>query len=272
MKKEISKYILFFIVLFIWCLSLVHMIHPDYDLWARLIVGMSIVENGIVLKQDFYSYTQTNTIWLDHEWGASVFIYLWTKLADLLNANKLVMLSYLKALLSFLTFAIAATCVYIRKPKHSQANNILYFALAIMAVNVVFASIVRCHMFTFLFFALWILILESYRIYNKKWLLYLLPFIMLIWGNTHGGCLSGLGILVIYTIGEFFNQKDFKPYVYTLIISFLTLFINPYGIDYVKFIFTAGTMNREWISEWQSPFSMNTQAIKFIMFFFFMII
>lgn len=262
--------ILFFVTLLIWCFALAYPINPDYDLFARLIVGKSVIENGFILKHDFYSYAPTH-LWLDHEWGASAIIYWVSTLSEFFNKSILTTLSAFKSLLVFGIFAIATICVNVRNSKYSSFN-ILYFALAVFASNIVFASTVRCHMFSFLLFALFVLILELYRLHGKKWLLAILPFLMLLWGNTHGGCLSGLGLILIYAVGEFLNKKNPIPYLITLIVSSIVLFVNPYGFEYVKFLFTAGTMSREWISEWASPFATTFYAFKFKIYFIFMIL
>lgn len=262
--------ILFFVTLLIWCFALAYPINPDYDLFARLIVGKSVIENGFILKHDFYSYAPTH-LWLDHEWGASAIIYWVSTLSEFFNKSILTTLSVFKSLLVFGIFAIATICVNVRNSKYSSFN-ILYFALAVFASNIVFASTVRCHMFSFLLFALFVLILELYRLHGKKWLLAILPFLMLLWGNTHGGCLSGLGLILIYAVGEFLNKKNPIPYLITLIVSSIVLFVNPYGFEYVKFLFTAGTMSREWISEWASPFATTFYAFKFKIYFIFMIL
>lgn len=262
--------ILFFVTLLIWCFALAYPINPDYDLFARLIVGKSVIENGFILKHDFYSYAPTH-LWLDHEWGASAIIYWVSTLSEFFNKSILTTLSAFKSLLVFGIFAIATICVNVHNSKYSSFN-ILYFALAVFASNIVFASTVRCHMFSFLLFALFVLILELYRLHGKKWLLAILPFLMLLWGNTHGGCLSGLGLILIYAVGEFLNKKNPIPYLITLIVSSIVLFVNPYGFEYVKFLFTAGTMSREWISEWASPFATTFYAFKFKIYFIFMIL
>ena len=262
--------ILFFVTLLIWCFALAYPINPDYDLFARLIVGKSVIENGFILKHDFYSYAPTH-LWLDHEWGASAIIYWVSTLSEFFNKSILTTLSVFKSLLVFGIFAIATICVNVRNSKYSPFN-ILYFALAVFASNIVFASTVRCHMFSFLLFTLFVLILELYRLHGKKWLLAILPFLMLLWGNIHGGCLSGLGLILIYAVGEFLNKKNLIPYLITLIVSSIVLFVNPYGFEYVKFLFTAGTMSREWISEWASPFATTFYAFKFKIYFIFMIL
>ena len=269
-KKNILP-IIFFLTLLLWCFASAFPVQPDYDLWARLIAGMSIVENHSVLKHDFYSYTFSN-YWYDHEWGASAVIYWFSKLNKLFGISKLEMLSILKSSLMFLIFAITALCVWLRKPKNSPPFQILYFVIAASVSNFVFALTVRCHMFTFLFFTILLTILEAYRIYNKKILLMFIPPLMLIWVNTHGGCLSGYGILLLYIFGEYLNDKEIKPYLITLIVSLAAIFINPYGIGYVKYLFSAGLMQRELISEWCSPFAHSNllYGLKFKLYAIFM--
>jgi hypothetical protein len=97
--------------------------------------------------------------------------------------------------------------------------------------------------------------LEKVRKDEQNKLLFLLPLIMLFWCNIHGGCVSGLGLIGMYAVGEFLNKKSVKKYFITLIACVLMLFINPYGIDYVKFIFMATTMARPFVTEWISPFA-----------------
>lgn len=269
-KKNILP-IIFFLTLLLWCFASAFPIQPDFDLWARLIAGMSIVENHTILKHDFYSYTATNC-WIDHEWGASAFIYWFSKLNHLFGISKLETLSILKSSLMFLVFAVTAFCVWLKSPKNSTPFQILYFVIAATVANFIFALTVRCHMFTFLFFAILLTVLEAYRIYNKKLLLAIVPPLMLIWINTHGGCLSGFGILLLYIFGEYLNDKNVRPYIITLIVSLLATFINPYGIGYVKFLFSAGVMQRDFISEWCSPFANPNilYGIKFKIYAFFM--
>jgi hypothetical protein len=132
--------------------------------------------------------------------------------------------------------------------------EIIYFIIGVSAMPTILHSSLRCHFFTFLFFSIFLYILELVRKNNNYKLLALLPFIMLFWCNIHGGCVSGLGLLFIYSIGEFLNKKPFKWYLITLFCSFIVMFINPYGFDYIKFIFMASLMKRPFVTEWISPF------------------
>lgn len=261
------KKILFIVTLFIFCIGLYCFTNPtpDNDLWARLIAGSYIVENLSVAKFDFLSYTPTHP-WYDHEWGASVFFYLALKY---FGENGLFLLG---GFLSALTVFFCYKTVEIRKPKSSVAFNILYYAFMFWIVSSRMGAVVRCLIFTCLFFSIFLYILERYRNKGGKCLI-LLPLLMLFWCNIHGGCMSGFLLLGIYIIGEFLNKKPVKPYIYTFFACIPVLFINPYGVEYVKFLFYAATMPRIYISEWFSPFLGNnlTAYLRYKLYLIFII-
>lgn len=242
------KKFLFIITLFIFSMGLccISNCFPDNDLWARLIAGAHIVEKLSILKYDFLSYTETHT-WYDHEWGASVFFYLALKYFG--HAGIIL----LKGFLAGLTLYFCYKTVEIRKPQSTIPFNITYFAIMFLVALNNLGPTTRCLMFTCVFFSVFMYILECARAGKKK-LLFLLPFLMLLWSNIHGGCMSGIGLIGIYIVGEFLNKKTFKEYIFALIGCLLALFINPYGFEYVKFLFFATTMNREMITEWRSAF------------------
>ena len=242
-----KKY-LFIITIFILSMGLccVYNCFPDNDLWARLIAGAHVVEKLSVLKYDFLSYTETHP-WYDHEWGASIFFYI--ALKHFGHAG----LILLKGILAALTLFFCYKTVEVRKPQSTIPYNITYFAIMFLVALNNFGPTTRCLMFTCLFFSIFMYILECARAGRKK-LLILLPILMILWSNIHGGCMSGIGLIGLYIVGEFLNKNTFKEYIYTLIGCLFALFINPYGIEYVKFLFYATTMNREMITEWRSAF------------------
>lgn len=239
----------FYILLFLLCAAIaVKVSNYDYDMWARLIAGMAIVQTGQVLKYDFLSYTPTHA-WYDHEWGSSVFFYIFQH-----NLGHLGLL-LLQVLLIFLTMIFLVKIVKLRCSKEYDYKNILIYFVALNAFLVTYSALIRCQSFTFLFFTIELYILELVRKNNNYRLLFILPFLFLFWGNMHGGVVSGLGLLVLYTIGELLNKKPFKHYLIASVICPLMLFINPYGIEFVKFLIKAVTMPRQDVVEWWSIFS-----------------
>ncbi len=241
------KKILFLVVLCIFCIGICcGYNYPDNDLWARLIAGAHVIEKFSVLKYDFLSYTPTHT-WYDHEWGASAIFYFVLKY---FGTNGLIIL---RGMLCALIVFVCYKTVELRNPKSTVPYNILYFAFMFLAAYNAIGPVIRCLLFTCLFFSFFLYVLERARLGKKKTLL-LLPFIMIFWGNIHGGCISGLGLIGLYILGEFLNKKPFKEYIYVLLACLLALFVNPYGINYVKFLFSAALMKRDYITEWVSSF------------------
>ena len=238
--------LLFLITLFFLILAFsMSATHFDFDLWARLIAGMGVINGGHVLTEDFLSYTPVHTWWA-HEWGAGVIFYAFLKF---LGPYSLIIL---QAIMLFLIFFTISQIVKLRT--NETPYNILFYFFTLMAVMDNLNNPIRCHMFSFLFFTIFIYILEKVRQGNNK-LLFIIPFMTILWNNIHGGVVSGLGLIGMYALGEFLNKKSYLKYIYTLIVSLLTLIINPWGYKYIQFLFMANTMQRPYIIEWRGLFS-----------------
>lgn len=263
MKKY--KPLLFYTTLFLLILAFSTTAqYFDFDLWARLIAGKGVIDGGHVLKADFLSYTPVHT-WWDHEWGAGVIFYLCLKLFGPYS------LIILQAVLLFGIFFILSKIIKLRT--NICPYNFLFYFFALMALMQNLNNPVRCHLFSFLFFALFIYILEKVRNGSNK-LIYLLPVITIFWNNIHGGVVSGIGLILMYAIGEYLNNKPFKQYINILIISIFCMLLNPWGYNYIKFLLVANTMKRPDIMEWWGIFSKfhKFKQIPFKIFMFFTVI
>lgn len=238
---------IFYVMLFLFILAFTLAANAyDYDLWARLIVGKHVIQTGDVLRADFLSYTETIP-WFDHEWGSGVIFYLTYKYFSHVG------FVILQALLTFLLFFTISKTIKLRGVKTTTPYNFLFYMFTSFAFIYLFDQIIRCQMFTFLFFAIFLYILELARA-GKNGPLYVLPAIMLVWNNMHAGCVAGLGLIIIYIIGELINRKPASKYILPFIFSLLVLPINPWAFAYLKFLFMATTMNRHLIGEWQNIF------------------
>ena len=245
--KNNSNFFLSLFILFISTIIVLSHNTIDMDYWARLIQGNAFLQIGEILKQDIFSYIPTHK-WIDHEWGTSI---IFSFVQNTFGFNGIL---FLRIFIVFSIFFMIFKTIKLETSNNSILLNICYFIFAIYAIPTVSQSGLRCHFFTFLFFSVFIYILEVVRKKERKKLLLILPPIMLFWANMHGGCVSGLGIIAIYALGEFLNKKPYKQYLFALFLCSITLFINPYGIDYVKFILMATTMHRPFVTEWISPF------------------
>ena len=250
------KPIIFYVVFFLFVLAFGTITNNyDCDLWARLIAGMGFIQSGHVLKQDFLSYTPTHQ-WFDHEWGSGVIFYL---IHHFFSSAGLMVL---QAVLIFLTFFFISKIVKLRGCKSTTAYNFLFYYFTFISFSYIIYAPVRCQMFSFLFFTVFLYILELARVGKFK-PMWLLPIIMIVWNNLHGGCVAGIGLIFLYVIGEFLNKKPVKPYVIALVLSVIVLPINPWGFAYLGFLFKAVSMQRPLITEWDNIFSDMVDCSKF---------
>lgn len=250
LKIDVKAFV-FYVVLFLFILGFsTTASNYDLDLWARLIAGMGFVQTGHVLKHDFLSYTPTH-IWYDHEWGSGVVFYLVHQVFGVAG------FLFLQTALVFLLFFTISKVIKLRGTTTTTSYNFLFYYFTFMAFSYVADMPVRCQLFSFLFFTVYLYILESARNGKLKLLWFLSP-LMLLWNNLHGGCVVGLGLIVLYIVGELLNRKPFKNYIYALLGTLVVLPINPWGFEYLGFLFKANTMTRSMIMEWQSLLSKNT--------------
>ncbi len=243
------KPVLFYITMFSFLFAMscfFNGVDPDY--WAKLLQGKAFFELGHILKQDPYSFMES-PFWYDHEWGSSIVFYFIQSHFGWLG------IIFLKSILLFLILFFIIQSIKLQNIKHTKTPyNIVIFFFILHSMYTLITSGIRCHYFTFMFFTMFIYMLELVRHKNKNLLLFLFPPIMLLWNNLHGGCVAGLGLIFLYAVGEFLNKKSFAKYIYTFLASSIMLFINPYGVNYVKYLISATTMKRPLIMEWQNPF------------------
>jgi len=259
--------VIFYISLFLYIFTISICTNGvDFDFWARLVVGKTFFQTGTLLNFDFQSFGPTRQ-WFDHEWGSSLIFY------SILDKFGDIGIIIFKTILIFLTYFLITRIILLRR-KHKETNsaqnpfaaapfNILFFILLIQAsLDIVFSTI-RCQNLSFVFFMIWFYALEKSRLEKNYKILWLLPVSMIIWSNIHGGCFTGLGLLFIYIIGEYLNKKPYKPYILAFITSIILMFINPYGIKYVYFLFYAITLKRPAITEW-APIFHKIHAAHFL--------
>ncbi len=220
---------------------------PDYDLWARLAVGSIFFATGHVLKHDIFSFLPTKVLWVDHEWGSGVVFYFFVKYFG--DSG----LFILKALILFAIFFLIIKTIRLQNGKNTA--GIFYFIFLGFSLLPGIANLLRSQMFTYLFFTLWIYILEKMRREEIR-LPWILPLTMLCWVNMHGGFLAGIGLVIIYAFGALLNREKYLKYFGLLALIIPVTLINPYGFHLWNFIIDAALMPRPYVTEWM-PVSFN---------------
>ncbi len=163
----------------------------DIDFWWHLRTGQLIAESGAVPRVDPFSFTAAGRPWVAHEW-------LWE-----LGVFRLYRLGGYRAavLLSAIIVTLAYAILY-RLLRHLGANEIAAAALVLWAAFLGVPNLgARPREFTFLFFALFLDRLYRYRT-GESGQLWLLPLLMPLWANLHGGFVFGLGLLGLFALSE----------------------------------------------------------------------
>ena len=232
----------------------------DFDLWGRLINGRHVVEVGTPCFNDILSYIPRHT-WYDPEWLTGALMYLVQSNFGLHGLN---VLNFITGYLIILSLFFAIKNIY---KNVASPYFILFYLSVILVLSDIIFGVLRCQVVTYILISIWILMLETIRKGNNK-LLFLLPLIMLFWLNTHGGCIAGVGILILYIIGEALNKKPWKKYLIALIPTCLVFLVNPWGFEYIEFMINSAFIDRTGIAEWGSLFkSLREGDFYFYVFF-----
>ncbi len=232
-------------LLLLACFLSIYSNYADLDLWHRLMVG-SIFFNtgGGILYHDIFSYMPVKPLWVDHEWGSGVVFYF---LRHYFGDAGLLLL---KASSFFGVLALIWQANKLVSPKAFH-NRFLFYFISAWGLFPAYLYTVRCHVFTYFFFTLWVLVLEKMR-RGESGLLWIFPLTMIFWVNLHGGFVAGLGLMGIYAVGEVLNKKNPMRILTALGFTLPVTLLNPYGVEYWKYIIEAVTMPRPYITEWQS--------------------
>lgn len=217
----------------------------DSDLWWHLATGRFIIENREIPTKDFYSHTNSGREWIDHEWLSQAFFYA---IYDQFGLSGIV---FLKASLTIIGLGL----LY----KRSLLLSGNFFALVALVTAAELsrrAWIERPLMFTFAFLSLSLYLLESHAKgqSNRLWML---PFLVAVWANLHGGFIIGILVILIYAIGFFWSgeRQKSKNLLIVAFVSTLAALFNPYtyrGLLY-PFQYAQQSIHARFIMEWQSP-------------------
>jgi len=231
-------------ILFITILNTLSITVADPDLWGNLAFGRLFWESGRFPYQDVYSYVPTLNPWICHEWLTGVIFYPLYKETGALG------LQFIRYLISILTVVLIYLTARKRGADLLGAAVALFITIGFLGIGY---SPVRAQVFTYCFFALTLYLLEKVRRTGRWHVMFVIPIIMIIWCNLHGGFVAGLGLIALYLLGEFLSRHSFLPYLWILLLSGIATLVNPYGLKYWAHILYAVTiMPKKEISEWVS--------------------
>lgn len=227
----------------------------DPDFYWHLKTGELIVTSGQLPQHDVFTFTSYGNPWILSEWLSQVVFFLSYRLAGLQG------IAVLTAIVFMLCWMITyKTCLDVLQDEGKAVIVLMLFCGAMGAIAP------RPHIFTFLFFAVILRNLISFK-YQKRDIGFLsIPTVMAIWANMHGGFFIGLVLIFAFSATEwvrYFISLErntaasirLKKLSLVAVLGLLATAINPHGFHYWLYPYQAivSSGDTTFISEWQSP-------------------
>lgn len=256
-----------FCVLGAWIFYSLVLADPDY-FW-HLKAGEYLATQGFPAGDPF-SYTFAGQPWTLHEWLFELVLYL--AFAQLGVAG-------VKAF----TAVLAVTALYIAYATAARVLQGSTLALALTVVLFLFQTVgiaPRPQLVTTICFAALIYLIVGFKYFNDDRRLWLMPPLMIVWVNAHGGFIAGIALLGIFCALEWtrylvLRQCDIEParlvrFTLFALGGVLATAVNP---DHVRhWLYPFEVMNLTYaisiIQEWQSPNFQKFQNKLFLGFVF----
>jgi len=204
------------------------------DLWLHLASGRYIVQNLEIPKIDIFSSTLIGQPWNNHEWLFQIIIY---KIHSWGGFDGLI---YLRIGIVLLTMLLLFGISFKRE---RQLIPIISLFMVLLVYQ--YRLILRPDSFSTLFFVVYLMIL--FLFIERKWSIWVLGFIQLLWVNIHGFFIFGPFLIGLVLISDWIKRRVPLPYEWnqngrlsdqahkTLIIALpivcLVCLINPHTIQ-----------------------------------------
>lgn len=217
----------------------------DADLWGHLTFGRDIIDRRQIVQADTYSFTNDRP-WVNHEWLAEV---AFAESYRLGGSTGLVAFKLL-----FIGGLVAFVWRHVRRNGASAQAGLVLVTMAFVGTFWRMHT-VRPQLFSVLFFAVLLMAMTEADA-GRRLRLWLVPLLMALWVNVHGGWIVGLGILGIWTAIRLFDPR--MPVGDRLVVAGIGLsavgatLLNPYGVHMWTFLAETVRFGRADIEEWGS--------------------
>jgi hypothetical protein len=237
------------------------------DVFWQVTAGQWILAHHAVPGLDAFSYTETHRRWINDEWGSEVILASLFKVFGAAAYN----------IIAIVTGTLCLVCTTFYARALGARGGRLAAIVILLAIGISgFVTQDRGLSFSLMWLPLELLVLTKARA-NPRWLWWLPP-LFLLWVNTHGSILLGLGVLGLELVWSVapervvarFNGVGRSTYPRQLalvgVVGLLASFITPYGPYLLVYDLHVSTNSQigKYILEWQSP---NFHSLEPLLFF-----
>jgi hypothetical protein len=247
----------------------------DPDLWGHVQYGREVLNDGVLPRTATWTYAAEGAPWVNHE-NIAELLLAWT--VDSFGADALPWMKLCIAGILMSLMIVSARCA-------GAGWMAIFVVIILVAANVQFHWHYRPQILTYLslaaMLAVWQSAFQNFRpdeedsidaSKHRLKLLWLLPFILCFWANSHGGFAAGIAIFCAHhglTFVQVVKNTGLKHSRFLIqlslvtIISVLATLVNPYGLGLWKFMLAALKLPRPEIADW-GPLSLwDQEAIRF---------
>ena len=232
LSQHSSAIILCVLLFILYGLFLAHKIDlTTADLGRHIKNGEMLLENSSVLTQNVYSYTYPASTWVNHHWGSGLLAYaIWKSFG------------FVGIQIVFIVFSFATLAVFLFLGKSYAGWGITGFITLAVVPLLGERTEVRPEVISYLFSGLFFLLLCRYRESSQgltfgkakvsTWgALGLLPFIEVLWVNTHVYFLLGPLILGAFLLESLLIRRAvFLKLLLVFLATVVAMLVNPFGI------------------------------------------
>ena len=243
----------------------------DIDFWWHMAAGKDILLNGVIPSVDPFGIYQADNACgqtvLKSEWLGQVMLYLANKWMGL---NGVILLRA-----GVLTLCLAI--IYQRCRLAGVAGFFSFAFTTLAGLAILNFTGERPNLFSFLFMAVIFLLLDEFSRTGKRWLLYGVPLVVLVWSNTHAGVVLGVASFGLYGIfygyeqyleKSTWNTTQTRLMAMVVFLSLLIMLLAPSGLSTLECIIEqqSGIIVRDRVSEYGSPITLWRVAVYYWIF------
>ena len=208
----------------------------DSDLWGHLRFGLDTLATRSLPSEDPYSFTQDRP-WINHEWLSELMMGAAYTVAGVSG------LAALKVLL------VASALAMVWLALGSVRTDIRIVVMGAVAMGTVpVTRTLRPQLWTMVCLAV---LCTALMAENRAWRR-CLPLVFVVWANSHGGWIVGLGVLAAWTFFDIVAERRIRAEAVMIAVgSLVATLVTPYGWTLWQFIATTVSLSGRAITEWQ---------------------
>lgn len=168
----------------------------DPDFYWHIKTGEYLLSSWPLPTSDVFTYTHSGSPWVLHEWLAQIVLYLVFSVTGYFGTAV-----WVAALCAFCGWVTYLNC-------RRQMDNPVHAIIVALVCSLFFVTeMPRPHLFSFVFFTATLFVLLEFKYTRRDRLLALLPAILLLWANTHGGYFIGLVLIFLFAGSEWLRHR-----------------------------------------------------------------